>query len=80
MRLRIHLLLRLDAKTLALFGEQPAGEAFLLQLMPGALLILINRQRLLELRLHLERGLQILLGLVERGLLRFDRIALGLAV
>src|SRR5262249_46386632 len=66
--LYFHPLLRLDPDPPTVFGQQTACEAFLVQLPPRALLILIDRQRLPELRFRLKSRLKILLRLGQNGL------------
>src|SRR5258706_11246335 len=74
MALSEQVLLRLDLAALAVESQQPAGEAFLRELIPGLCLLAVDGRRLLELAFHLRRALQVLARLAQDGALRAQRI------
>src|SRR5262245_23872247 len=78
MPLSFQLLLRLDPDAATVLSQQTTRETFLMQLSPRTLLILIDRQRLSQLRFSLKSRSKILLRLGQDGLFGIQSIQVSL--
>ena len=72
--LRAQVLLLLDALALLVGVHDAPGEAVLAELLEGLLLLHVMRQHLLELRLGVARGLEVVLRLLEQAFFLCQRV------